>query len=110
MRISDWSSDVCSSDLGVTLCGEVIEVGPLTGGFVLGAVEQEDCGSPYLQLRTARRAGAGGLDFSFGSINAGPLRVPVGGFTVPLRVVRQFLQRVEELGRAWCRARVCQDV
>src|SRR3546814_7149375 len=44
---------------GVTLCGEVIEVGPITGGFVLGAVEQEDCGSPYLQLRTARRAGDG---------------------------------------------------
>src|SRR3546814_5682856 len=81
MRISDWSSDVCSSDLGV--------VG-----------EQDQCGK---RRRTDRVA----LGHRLGCVAH---RVERIGDVADLRRQLRHLGDAAELGRAACRERVCQDV
>src|SRR3546814_567142 len=56
MRISDWSSDVCSSDLGLFL-GEdhvVAEVVDARAAELLGDVEAEQTGLASLEPQVAR--------------------------------------------------------
>src|SRR3546814_14408802 len=81
MRISDWSSDVCSSDL--------VQDSRLV---VLNAMDAAERGAEVLtrvECLSARREGA--------------------QWRVLLRDRRSGLQR-EEIGRASCRERVCQYV
>src|SRR3546814_4579477 len=86
MRISDWSSDVCSSDLDCTDgVAAVLEPGDdpaPVGGVRPGAVHEDD-----RRLRLAR---------------------PFRRRAVSLR--SDDLGRGEEIGRASCRERVCQYV
>src|SRR3546814_2641631 len=42
MRISDWSSDVCSSDLGEGVCEAIEDLGPGVGVGAVGGVGGED--------------------------------------------------------------------
>src|SRR3546814_14696797 len=44
MRISDWSSDVCSSDLGTLT---VVEEGLRRGGYMLRYATEDDFGLPH---------------------------------------------------------------
>src|SRR3546814_17417751 len=82
MRISDWSSDVCSSDLDAP-------ERPLAFG-------RPGAGDPFprrlVGARHERRTGVG---------HRPARRAAVG---------HSFGQRHEEIGRASCRARVCQYV
>src|SRR3546814_14475093 len=90
MRISDWSSDVCSSDLRNANAGIVVGINP----------EQDFPGDPLagveLQERLESRAyELGGSDYC-----------------APAQLVGDFIRGVPstEIGRASCRERVCQYV
>src|SRR3546814_9193089 len=83
MRISDWSSDVCSSDLGVALA-TVDEFESGTGIGVRGIVEGK-----RLALGNTALMQQEGVDVAILSEKAESLR---------------------EIGRASCRERVCQYV
>src|SRR3546814_17592739 len=81
MRISDWSSDVCSSDLA------------------LGA----------LALQLAGAANGGGL-FA-GALFRGLLIVTAQlHLAIHALALQLLLEREQEIGRASCRERVCQYV
>src|SRR3546814_3902377 len=89
MRISDWSSDVCSSDLGLEEEGlmqghqavvqliDSVEVAPLPGGMQLGA-------EPRRHVR--------------------------GDGDAAMPALRQKWHHSGEIGRASCRERVCPYV
>src|SRR3546814_5066906 len=86
MRISDWSSDVCSSDLVVVAdedpaAPSSIEVGGTSRGF-----------SHFFGLNDLFTSGAQLSSYSSGTVNS------------TTRVTSN------EIGRASCRARVCQYV
>src|SRR3546814_3993642 len=48
MRISDWSSDVCSSDLSIRLIGDYTHR------------DESCCGAPYIETRERRPVAGGG--------------------------------------------------
>src|SRR3546814_18710088 len=103
MRISDWSSDVCSSDL--TMCAlwrsvlQCDEVGPDDDFFALG-------GDYIMAIQIVGRARAHGLALTPTQVleattPRGPaqLAAPVGAAAGR-----------DEIGRASCREKVCQYV
>src|SRR3546814_20624179 len=107
MRISDWSSDVCSSDLinagSVEFDGKDIK-GPLTIGATLTrqykpAADDKE-GKPHPQ----RIALIGDSDFLSNAYLA-----QLGNQQPGLNVI-QWLASRDEIGRASCREGVCQDV
>src|SRR3546814_1812763 len=87
MRISDWSSDVCSSDLGKTLgvigCGNI---GAIVADRAQGLKMHVIAYDPFLSPDRARD-----LDVEKVELDA-------------------LLARADEIGRASCRERVCQYV
>src|SRR3546814_3803899 len=83
MRISDWSSDVCSSDLNLT-----ITVGELEAGKSAAKPAQDDDGGK------AQKSNALGLVVS----------------DLPAARRKELRIRGGEIGRASCRERVCQYV
>src|SRR3546814_10518768 len=83
MRISDWSSDVCSSDLGLAERGFLVALGLQDHRLLLA-----------LGLEDRRLAEALGLE-DIGALLA------LGLHLLGLRI---------EIGRASCRERVCQYV
>src|SRR3546814_12410549 len=102
MRISDWSSDVCSSDLddaGVCVLAE--EAMHQATGLGIGDSGFGDAGSEDAGRR---------------STFANPKSpIPNPGFLAIHRELRALLQHVlaharDEIGRASCRERVCQSV
>src|SRR3546814_8139303 len=100
MRISDWSSDVCSSDLGERL-PVVVEVGVVDGRLerAAGDALQAGAAEPLEEVAFAH-AGA---------------RLVVGDARVDLTrgapEVREHLHPAAgEIGRASCRERVCPYV
>src|SRR3546814_12102306 len=120
MRISDWSSDVCSSDLGVTYISAALFPGdtdeavlfalatfaisflvrPL-GGLFWGPLGDRIGRKSVLAMTILLMAGATfavGLIPSYESI----------GFWAPTLLI--LLRMIQEIGRASCRERVCQYV
>src|SRR3546814_5746680 len=102
MRISDWSSDVCSSDLL-----QVSEAGP---GDAAGRAEMMQ------QRLLASGADPGDLVQRIAAQRLGPA-CPMGLDREPVGLVAQSLEKVQhrvaplqQIGRASCRARVCQYV
>src|SRR3546814_15180578 len=89
MRISDWSSDVCSSDLLIATCGDS-------------------------SWRRAQRKRVGLLVEARAAVQckAGDTPEPAPQLVEPLLGVlkAQFEAAVNENGSASCRARVCQYV
>src|SRR3546814_11882858 len=102
MRISDWSSDVCSSDLISLLWGIGLQIAPLlkTGGTSASLLPN---------------AGSHLSDYTPMQSHASRLRAERGGVRLPSRPDPPsvpVLYPVERLkiGRASCRERVCQSV
>src|SRR3546814_14121056 len=110
MRIGDWSSDVCSSDLAVG--GKVdprFGGGPLT---LTGTVERLTdgrfvCDGPMWR-GIAKSFGATGV------LRVGGVRILVVPHSMQNTDVEPFkdarIDPTAKLGRASCRDRVCQDV
>src|SRR3546814_15903644 len=90
MRISDWSSDVCSSDLAEDAAGRATA----TLGDPLRLVKYDYDGQGRLISVTRHLAPNGG---------------GIGGSFVTTYVYGGLDSRIE-IGRASCRASVCQDV
>src|SRR3546814_7358195 len=92
MRISDWSSDVCSSDLLA-----------LAAACALAACSTTDAGRDYVEA--ARRIVA---DLEETERRAsGEYQTPRGELSITMPI--EFGVR-HEIGRASCRERVCQYV
>src|SRR3546814_9251889 len=105
MRISDWSSDVCSSDLAFVIDverqGAVAQLVDAIGGRY-GEPRREGARiARDIILPAAARVGAAGLG----------AHLPRRAIIVEVAGAR-FVGRVEigEIGRASCRERVCQYV
>src|SRR3546814_11168964 len=105
MRISDWSSDVCSSDLEHHQVGEAPErqraMDPVR---VAGGSDRSD--RHPLEVGLHRRGPAGAVVALVGLVVAGATGPGVVGDLV---VVDGGDERVE-IGRASCRERVCKYV
>src|SRR3546814_5454714 len=89
MRISDWSSDVCSSDLSPELreiCG-LGGSGPLNASAVINLIHPADREAARAKILQALSA------------------EDTGRYDAEFRIVRP-----DEIGRASCRERVCQYV
>src|SRR3546814_14004934 len=98
MRISDWSSDVCSSDLGGALRGLAADV----------AGEQR--GAVGIDQRQERMERAIGVPQRIGAERLlafrGLMHLPVEPDITPVAVGEER----RKIGRASCRERVCQYV
>src|SRR3546814_3203683 len=93
MRISDWSSDVCASDLG----GAAVDVAKIEESRAIAQFLQQDAIGPHTQAGLEQMLGPDlGLPLSVLGIEKMD-GVAVGD--------EQF-----EIGRAACRASVCQSV
>src|SRR3546814_6921128 len=94
MRISDWSSDVCSSDLAIArpVDSGIVELVETRVGIGIGGREVEAIEEPRGQLRLI-------------SLDRGLAGVVGDDRTVGLR-----LTGLQEIGSASCRDRVCQSV
>src|SRR3546814_16118864 len=97
MRISDWSSDVCSSDLQIEQARARIFAVALLGAVALGAEHQYAvCGDPAIATRQQARAHR--------------LRQRRGLRNIEAQLHRgRYLVDVQ-IGRASCRERVCKYV
>src|SRR3546814_14187789 len=98
MRISDWSSDVCSSDLLDRLRQQASHSGKREVSFGTGSDAGKGCFVPVLHVHSSAIAMTD---------RASGLRITTG--TGPSSRLRD-LTHGEEIGRASCRARVCQYV
>src|SRR3546814_19767275 len=108
MRISDWSSDVCSSDLGTIA----------VAGSLLLFILPDGTGRPLLLWKEADRA-PWGVIMMFGgglalaaAITASGLAAWLGAVLTPLGSVPTILlaATIVEIGRASCREREGQYV
>src|SRR3546814_944385 len=98
MRISDWSSDVCSSDLGWTPRKlDLSAVASFSHDDQLALAVRKDLG--IKSIREIRE-------------NKIPLRISTGPYHLdhPLGCVLDLVLAEYEIGRASCRERVCQYV
>src|SRR3546814_1344540 len=97
MRISDWSSDVCSSDL--------IGAQGVHGGLAT---------AHRLQLRARRRGALCPVRRLRPFVRPQPVRLPATGnqrrFLYYPHVQLHYRRSREQIGRASCRERVCQYV
>src|SRR3546814_14280573 len=111
MRISDWSSDVCSSDLidlaglqqdarGDVLCGSGTFDPPTT------KLDANGQGSPYATYGFAAQIAEVAVDLDLGTVKV--LRMAAAHDVG--RAVNPTLVEGQKIGRASCRERVCQYV
>src|SRR3546814_4980911 len=105
MRISDWSSDVCSSDLDFQSRGQDFYAYGGTSG--IGTDLNRNRNKQFSQ------------EIRFASDNEGPVNWLVGGFYERRDILFEaaqnavnisFLAADPKIGRASCRERVCQYV
>src|SRR3546814_21174608 len=106
MRISDWSSDVCSSDL------RLHELGDLTDDFIRASLRQS-----RVSLFIAGLAVRAGIDFATSWLiisdpGADSAVVLLRAIDMPRDIAASILMLMQRLqiGRASCRERVCQYV
>src|SRR3546814_17553384 len=103
MRISDWSSDVCSSDL------PLLNTGKVRGIY--------DAGPDHLLLVTSDRISAFDVVMDEPIPDKGRVLTAMSAFwfelladVAPNHLVSTELADFPEIGRASCRERVCQYV
>src|SRR3546814_13528101 len=102
MRISDWSSDVCSSDLGWRTSSCAASV-PAVHEADEDLLQRTLAGIEVLEVDAVRGQPAQQVG------DAGFLGLGVEGVDQRLAIVGQ-LERPREIGRVSCRERVCQYV
>src|SRR3546814_11170755 len=104
MRISDWSSDVCSSDL----IEEVDREDRLLRGFVAYAgIDVDPRGDLCLELRIAVVSPQLCVERRSAVLRRGFEQRDVVKLA---RCVGEQLVGTKQIGIAWCRERVCQTV
>src|SRR3546814_15530555 len=117
MRISDWSSDVCSSDLPVFVTAWIRdETGqPVPDAEVDiwhasadGYYENQDPEQADMNLRGKFRTDADGC-VRFRTVKPAGYPIPVGG-PVGALIRAQGRHNMRQIGRASCRERVCPYV
>src|SRR3546814_20516980 len=129
MRISDWSSDVCSSDLKLsatvktavtevevvgttgerikrTSADQILVAGELKSG-VVASVRLSGASSPGTGIRLEINGDDGDLVITAA---AGGRGIQMSDLRLQKTVGMAELIDVEEIGRATCRGRVCQNV
>src|SRR3546814_18373301 len=115
MRISDWSSVVCSSDLGLRIHRITADVGSLAiirglGGFLIAPCRHQQGGKRKSEAFYAEHDCASTAHARFEGQRRGKwhsLSIPPS-FSVGCQTFnRVFLTKI---GRASCRERVCQYV
>src|SRR3546814_20130220 len=97
MRISDWSSDVCSSDLAVHPAQAVQQLG--VNRLHFGA-HRRRLQRPIHQLLALGKSALAHV----------AERKPCHGGSVPTIAVQRALEQPDQIGRASCRERVCKYV
>src|SRR3546814_15237191 len=100
MRISDWSSDVCSSDLVLRIGQQEVNLTPF-----LSPHEDPPRRRDGIGWATGPRASAG---IAWGGAGGGAYAAAAGAAASRAREPGGGLRR--EIGRASCRERVCQYV
>src|SRR3546814_2619052 len=95
MRISDWSSDVCSSDLHTRIEEEIFYPAPR------GKIEEDDLDEAYVEHDSAK---ALILELE----QAQPDEEYYDAKVLVLKEQIEHHVKEEEIGRASCRERVCQ--
>src|SRR3546814_14138327 len=103
MRISDWSSDVCSSDLGIEDVACDNHMFHLVGG--------RDFADPVdgVEAGFAKRRAHLGLEPAEGLAEL-PVSCVAETHASRSRIVGRRKRRKRKIGRALCRERVCQYV
>src|SRR3546814_12185303 len=107
MRISDWSSDVCSSDLPFRQLGEQPALCPFGCSDALG---DELCPRPAQAEQGLRGCPRSFAFWPAGRLKRGEERFGCGMIERGNVGFGQFTISVDEIGRASCRERVCQYV
>src|SRR3546814_13780767 len=114
MRISDWSSDVCSSDLRNLLVGVVDEVGRQVAAVELHAFDDVQFVFQRFAVFNGNNAFLADLvhgvgdDFANRCVAVGGNGTDLGNFLAGGARLGQLAQL--SIGRASCRARMCQYV
>src|SRR3546814_18773395 len=98
MRISDWSSDVCSSDL----CGRW---GPFSGQTL-----PQNARGPQMALTDATTRNAKPREKPYKVSDAKGLYLQLNPFDARCAYWSPFAEIAHQIGRASCRERVCQYV
>src|SRR3546814_19345460 len=105
MRISDWSSDVCSSDL----IWDVVDVEPVDAEEGCKEGLLMELGRDLLNLPTAPDGTPAENDFLPGALQ--PFAVGSLAWSMAIAFSDSTGEiRADEIGRAPCRERVCQYV
>src|SRR3546814_16827490 len=105
MRISDWSPDVCSSDLGTTSSYKDGWFLGFSSGITTGVWMGRDDAKPVGGLQGGRAPARAFADY----MRVAVARRPVEQFDTEV-VLPEWQLEDEEIGRASCRERVCQYV
>src|SRR3546814_15630966 len=106
MRISDWSSDVCSSDLLALICAHPELAGKQAiQGTLSKASAQEQQGAGLDQCSADELERLDRLNAAYRKRFGFPFIIAVKGLSR-----HQIMDAIDELGRASCRERVCQYV
>src|SRR3546814_18398696 len=109
MRISDWSSDVCSSDLEILVVEEKRQI--LEYALKEELYNWRDDVRPKVYGKFNEKNNAGGE----WSVPRGQWLLPASGELSPALIARAIAKRLDkadlpEIGRASCRERVCPYV
>src|SRR3546814_16350978 len=99
MRISDWSSDVCSSDLGQEY---ILERGIFADVAIIKGWKADEAGNLVFR-KTAR-------NFNYPMATAAKICVAEVAEVVPAGSLDPDCIHLPEIGRASCRGRGCQYV
>src|SRR3546814_15602893 len=106
MRISDWSSDVCSSDLGP---GHVRQDRGARPEHAIGIRGGAQMLGPEVALEADDVPALGRYELGRGRIE-GVERAPIDERSLRAGLVGRSARPVVEIGRASCRERVCPYV
>src|SRR3546814_4735925 len=104
MRISDWSSDVCSSDLTNPVVGKIgdVDVPPIVGLHIVRFVQSRLYGRASVSRVSGIPVSCDARDDAVGAEAQHRVVQRIGDEQVHSRIERQ-------IGRASCRDSVCQS-